>query len=188
MIQAGQTVENPVTRERMTFIATAADTGGEATIFELTGRPDCEVAMAHVHPHQSERFEVIEGIVEVRLGREKILVGPGDVVDIAPGIAHTWKNAGAEDVRFRVEVRPSLGFERMIETMFGLAADGKTTRKGMPNPLRLAVIARHHFDAARLPVVPAWMQRAALALGAPLGRLVGYRATYDGAAAVPAVA
>jgi hypothetical protein len=62
--------------------------------------------------------------------------------------------------------------------MYGLAADGKTNRKGMPNPLRLAVIARHHFDDVRLPFPPAWMQRIGLALGAPLGRLLGYRPTY----------
>jgi hypothetical protein len=75
-------------------------------------------------------------------------------------------------------VRPALGFEELIETMFSLAADGKTNRKGMPNPLRLAVIARAHFDTVRLPFPPAWMQRVGLALGAPVGRLFGYRSTY----------
>jgi hypothetical protein len=48
----------------------------------------------------------------------------------------------------------------------------------MPNPLRLAVIARAHFDDVRLPFPPAWMQWVGLALGAPIGRLFGYRATY----------
>jgi hypothetical protein len=72
-----------------------------------------------------------------------------------------------------------------------VAADGKTSRKGMPNPLRLAVIAKAHFDTVRLPFPPAWMQAAGLALGAPLGRLLGYGATYQSetkAPAVPAVA
>ena len=75
-------------------------------------------------------------------------------------------------------MRPALQFEQLIETMFGLAADGKTNRKGMPNPLRLAVIARHHFDDVRLPFPPAWMQRMGLVLGAPVGRVLGYQATY----------
>ena len=66
--------------------------------------------------------------------------------------------------------------------MFGLAADGKTNRKGMPNPLRLAVVAREHFDDVRLPFPPAWMQRMGLAAGAPLGRALGYRPVY-----VPAI-
>ena len=54
--------------------------------------------------------------------------------------------------------------------MFSLAADGKTNRKGMPNPLRLAVIANAHFDTVRLPFPPAFLQRIGLALGAPVGR------------------
>ena len=72
---------------------------------------------------------------------------------------------------------PALEFESLIETMFTLAAEGKTNRKGLPNPLRLAVIAKAHFDTVRLPFPPAWLQRAALAVGAPLGRVLGYRPT-----------
>jgi len=75
-------------------------------------------------------------------------------------------------------VRPALEFESLLETMFALAADGKTNRKGMPNPFRLAVIAKAHFDTVRLPFPPAWLQKAGLALGVPLGRLLGYQPTY----------
>ena len=64
--------------------------------------------------------------------------------------------------------------------MFVLARNGKTNRKGVPSPLRLAVIARAHFDDVRLPFPPVWMQRAGLALGAPLGTLFGFAPTYDG--------
>ena len=60
--------------------------------------------------------------------------------------------------------------------MYGLAADGKTNRFGMPNPFRLAVIAKEHLDTVALPILPVWMQRAALAVGAPIGRLLGFRA------------
>lgn len=59
--------------------------------------------------------------------------------------------------------------------MFALAADGKTNRKGMPNPLRLAVIAQAHFDTVQLPFPPAIVQRIGLALGAPIGRALGYQ-------------
>ena len=79
------------------------------------------------------------------------------------------------EARFVCEVRPALQFESLIETMFTLAAEGKTNRKGMPNPLRLAVIAKAHFDTVRLPFPPAALQRAVLALAAPLGKALGYR-------------
>jgi hypothetical protein len=62
--------------------------------------------------------------------------------------------------------------------MFGLAHDGKTNRKGLPNPLRLAVIAHAHFDTVQLPFPPVFLQRLGLAVGAPLGRLLGWRPTY----------
>jgi hypothetical protein len=65
-------------------------------------------------------------------------------------------------------VRPALQFESLLETMF-VPPNGKTNRKGMPNPLRLAVIAHAHFDTVRLPPL-AWLQKAGLAIGAPLGR------------------
>jgi hypothetical protein len=48
----------------------------------------------------------------------------------------------------------------------------------MPNPLRLAVIAKAHFDTVRLPFPPALLQKAGLALAAPLGRLLGYEPIY----------
>jgi hypothetical protein len=90
-------------------------------------------------------------------------------------------------VRFVCEVRPALQFESLLETMFVLAEDGKTNRKGMPNPLRLAVIAHAHFDTVRLPQPPAWLQKAGLMLGAPLGRALGYRPTYAPEVTAPAI-
>jgi quercetin dioxygenase-like cupin family protein len=179
MIQPGQTVQNPVTGETLVFHETASSTGGRLSRFEVIARPDAFVAAAHVHPYQTERFDVLAGTLGARIGRTTYELGAGEAIDIEPGTPHRWWNAGEDDLRFLCEISPALEFESLIETMFGLAADGRTNRKGMPNPLRLAVVARHHFDTVRLPVVPAALQRAALALGAPLGRALGYRPTYD---------
>jgi quercetin dioxygenase-like cupin family protein len=33
---------------------------------------------------------------------------PGDVVEVAPGVAHTFANAGPDEAGVRVEVRPAL--------------------------------------------------------------------------------
>jgi hypothetical protein len=117
----------------------------------------------------------------LKVGREKLELGAGESVTVLPRTAHKFWNAGDGETRFTCEVRPAGAFEQLIETMFSLAADGKTSKKGMPNPLRLAVIARHHFDDVRLPVVPHALQRAALAMGAPIGRVFGYREAYEAA-------
>ncbi|MGH3019600.1 MAG: cupin domain-containing protein [Gaiellaceae bacterium] len=178
MIRTGDTVENPVTGERITFLATSADTGGEAVVIETVVQPQGFVAAAHVHPFQSERFAVAEGKLGLRAGEETTTLRRGEIATVEPGTPHRFWNAGGEEVRFVCEIRPALQFESLLETMFALAADGKTTRKGMPNPLRLAVIARAHFDTVRLPFPPAWIQKTGLVLGAPVGRLLGYGPTY----------
>jgi quercetin dioxygenase-like cupin family protein len=179
MIRAGDTIENPVTGERLVFKETSAETNGEYVLFECFVKPSGFVAAAHVHPFQEERFEILEGSVTFKVNGQELPTTPGDVVLVPAGTKHQFWNAGDTEARFACEVSPALEFERLIETMFSLAQDRKTNRKGMPNPLRLAVIARAHFDTVRLPFPPAWMQRAGLALGAPLGRLLGYRATYE---------
>jgi quercetin dioxygenase-like cupin family protein len=178
VIEKGQTLTNPVTGERMTFVETAAETGGEYVLIELRADPGGTVAAAHVHPGQVERFEVISGRLGAKVAGRKIEAGAGESLVVEAGEAHTWWNAGEDELVFRCEVRPALQFESLIATMFSLAADGKTNRKGMPNPFRLAVIANAHFDTVRLPAVPAWMQKAALAAGAPVGKAMGYGATY----------
>ena len=178
MIRTGDTVENPTTGERITFLATSADTNGEAVVIETVVRPQGFVAAAHVHPFQSERFAVAAGRLGLRVGQETVTLGRDESAIVEAGTPHRFWNAGGEEVRFVCEVRPALEFESLIETMFALAADGKTTSRGMPNPLRLAVIANAHFDTVRLPFPPAWMQKLGLALGAPVGRLLGYGPTY----------
>ncbi len=182
MIQRGQSITNHVTGETLVFRTTSADTNGESVVVEAFVTPDGAVAAAHVHPSQEESFEIVAGELEFRVGRKTLVARPGDRVVVPAGTPHRFRNVGGETAHFVCEVTPALGFEQLIETMFSLANDGKVNRKGMPNPLRLAVIANHHFGDVRLPFPPAWLQRLGLLLGAPIGRLLGYRPTYEAAA------
>ena len=186
MIQPGQTLHNPVTKEHMTFLRTAAETGGDHVLIELRSEPGGFVAAAHVHPAQVETFEIVSGTLGAKIGRKQVEVRAGETLTVDPGTPHKWWNAGDDELVFRAEVRPAGQFEQLIETMFGLAADGKTNRKGMPSPFRLAVIAKHHFAEVQLPFPPPALQRLGLAMGAPVGRLLGYEPVYVGAG-VPAV-
>jgi hypothetical protein len=121
------------------------------------------------------------------VGREKLIAGRGQRLTVPAGTPHCFWNAGNEVAHFVCEIRPALQFESLIETMFTLAAEGKTNRKGLPNPLRLAVIANAHFDTVRLPFPPAILQRIGLALGSPAGRVLGYRPVYVPSLEAPAV-
>jgi Cupin domain len=122
--------------------------------------------------------EVLEGALGLRVGDDQLIARPGDTITVPPGTPHGFHNPGDREARSLCEIHPALGFESLIETMFTLATDGKTNRKGMPNPLRLAVIAKAHFETVPLPLAPDFVQRAALAIGDLLGRLAGYKPTY----------
>ena len=164
MIKPGQTLENPVTGERFTFTETAATTGGELLAFELGLRPGGAVPIPHVHPIQTERFEVVEGLMRFRLGLRRRLAGPGGVVEVAPGIVHSFANAGDETARVRVEVRPALAMEEMLAEVVAMAEAGLMNRRGMPRRLRdLAALARKYEQEAHAPGLSVGMQRLLLA-------------------------
>src|SRR5215208_2169615 len=113
-IQPGQTLENPVTGERFTFTDTASSTDGELLAFDFALRPGGAVPLPHVHPVQTERFQVVSGQMRFRVGLHTFVAGPGDVVEVAPGVAHSFANAGEHEARLHVEVRPALAMEEMF--------------------------------------------------------------------------
>jgi quercetin dioxygenase-like cupin family protein len=174
MITPGQTLENPVTGERFTFTDTAASTGGELLAFELALRPGGAVPIPHVHPIQTERFAVVAGLMRFRLGLRRRLAGPGDVVEVAPGVVHGFANAGDDEARVRVEVRPALAMEQMLAEVVAMAQAGRMTRRGLPRNLRdLALLARTYDREAHAPLLSVGLQRlllAPLVLSAPHAR------------------
>jgi mannose-6-phosphate isomerase-like protein (cupin superfamily) len=166
MVRAGDSIANPVTGETVTFRRTSAESHGEVVIAEVALAGHGFVAGAHVHPKQTERFRILEGAVTFRVGDRRFTATAGETVVVEAGTPHAFSNAGSDTARFVCEIRPALGFERLLETMFALARDGKTNRRGLPHPLRLAAIAERHRDDIQLPIVPVSLQRLAATLGA----------------------
>jgi quercetin dioxygenase-like cupin family protein len=163
-VEPGQTLENPVTGERFTFIHTAATTGGELLAFELALRPGGAVPIPHVHPIQTETFSVLEGRMRFRVGLRRRIAEPGDVVAIAPGVIHGFANAGDTDARVLVEVRPALAMERMFAEVVAMAEAGRLTRRGLPrSPVDLARLARRYDREAHAPLLGVAVQRLLLA-------------------------
>ena len=163
-ITPGQTLENPVTGERFTFTHTAASTGGELLAFDFALRPGGAVPMPHVHPIQTERFEVTAGRVRFRVGLRTRIAEPGDVIEVAPGVMHSFANASDDEARMRIEVRPALDMEEMFAEVVSMAEAGRMGRRGLPrNPLELADLARRYDQEAHAPLLSVGVQRALLA-------------------------
>jgi mannose-6-phosphate isomerase-like protein (cupin superfamily) len=164
MAYAGQTLKNPASGERITIRKTAAETDGDLLAIDLELPANRRVPGGlHIHPLQEERFEVVEGRMRFRSGREKIIAGPGEVVVVPPGVKHDFANTGDEEALVRIEVRPALKMERLFETALGLAEQGRTMMGGIPKPLDLALFTEEFEDEVQKAFPPRWLQRFVLA-------------------------
>ena len=132
----------------------------------------------HVHRFQEERIEVVSGTLGMRVGGQELLLTPGQKAVGPPGVPHAWWNPSEEqEVRFVSEIRPGLEVETFLETLLGLARDGKTIGPIPRNPLQLAVLADEIASWLVLrPVEKVFF--APVAALAFVGRLLGYRASY----------
>jgi len=176
MARPSDVIENPVTGERMTFLKTQADTGGELLRLELQVRPHGFVLGEHIHAVQEERYDVREGWLTFKLNGVIRRAGPGERVVIPAGTRHSWWNAEDESALAILELQPALNTETIFETLFGLARDGKTNAKGVPGLLQLAVLVVASDSYVAGP--PIWLQRFALGVLAFIARLAGYRERY----------
>ncbi|HZF57322.1 MAG TPA: cupin domain-containing protein [Rubrobacter sp.] len=178
MVEAGDVLENPVSGQHLIIRITAQDTGGELLEVEsVYTKPTPSRPPVHYHPLQEERFKVLSGGLNVLVdGRERTLE-EGEVLIVAPGVPHQmWaEEAGA---RVNWQTRPALKTEAFFETVWGLVKDGKVNDKGVPNPLRAALIAREYEEEFRLASPPWAIQRLLFGSLALVGRLLGYQAEY----------
>jgi quercetin dioxygenase-like cupin family protein len=178
MADAGQTIENPVTGEHITFLKTTAQTGGDSLLFECRVEPGKAHLAPHLHTIQTERFTMLEGKLGAKVGDEVYTLLPGQSLTLPAKVVHQWWNATEEDVRFQVEVTPARNLEATLEAICGMAQAGKLTKQAMPrNPFRLAQFGK--LSETYLPVIPVWMQEIGLTMGSALGRLLGYDPSFS---------
>ncbi len=137
-------ISNPITGEKATFLKESADTNGEYTKIMVELAPRAKGVPTHYHTRITEEFEVIEGEMFVRAGKEKKTLKSGGKVFVPIGMLHSFRNYTDQPVKFTVEIRPgSVGFERSIRCAFGLARDGKTKKSGLPKSMvHLALLAK----------------------------------------------
>ena len=178
MSKAGDVIENPVTGERVVVRVGTEDSGGELLVVETYVRPGGAVTGEHVHPAIEEYFTVLRGRVGFRLDGREAIAKPGERLHVPAGMAHDWWNAGEEEAQIIVEISPGERFEEMAVNLFGLAQDGKTNSKGMPNLLQGALFAREFEDVLYFTKPPRIVQRLLFGALVPIARALGYRGSY----------
>ena len=178
MSKAGQVIENPVTGERVVVRVGTEESEGNLLVADAYVRPGGAVAGEHVHPAIEEYFTVVRGRVGFRLNGRETIALLGQRLHVPVGMVHDWWNAGEEEAHVTVEIRPGARFEEMIVNLFGLAQDGKTNSKGMPNLLQAALFAREFEDVIYFTKPPRAVQKVLFAVLAPIARAFGYKGSY----------
>jgi mannose-6-phosphate isomerase-like protein (cupin superfamily) len=153
----GDSLENKVTGERAVILRGDEDANGLPGLGHLIVKPEGRLSVVgeHLHPHTQERFRVVSGSLGARIGGKDRTLVAGDDVTVAAGTPHDWWNDGDVDAGVLVETTPADGrFVDMLATVFGLANDGKTDAKGMPDLLQLAMIGREFGDVIQFTKPP----------------------------------
>lgn len=189
MSEVGQNIADAVPCE---ITKSGTDTDGEYVRFEVTVHPAIDADAPddildherflidnpdeHVHPHQKEIIEVITGKYAVEFeGTEHHLSG-GEEITVPANTPHRHWNPSADPARVAHEHHPPLDSAEHVETMYELAQAGKTDEKGIPNPLRFAVVNKAYPGVAYTTAIPIPVQKALFTVLAPIGRLVGIQA------------
>ena len=174
-MRAGEVYENRIQGDRFVVREGSRDTRGERLVGDLYIRPGGAVAGKHVHSYITERFEVLAGTVRFHVdGREEV-AAPGRQVEVPPGVVHDWWNVGDDEAHVLVDIRPAERFELMIQNLYGLANDGKSDARGVPNLLPLALFAREFGREGEFIRPPRIVRRILFGALAPLARARGYR-------------
>lgn len=119
VISAGNGQKMRVLGNDVTVKLTQQETNGEYYLFEVITPPGVGVP-PHVHQHEDEIIEVIEGELEVQLGDQIYQATQGAIIHFARYIPHGFRNAGAKPCQTRWTVIPGQSFEQFFNELGAL--------------------------------------------------------------------
>jgi quercetin dioxygenase-like cupin family protein len=122
--------------------ATAADTGGQFTIIEVTAPPGMEAL--HVHHREDEAFWILEGSATLYVGDQTIEVAAGDYAFGPRDVPHRY-TVGPDGCRMLFICTPG-GFEALVRDMSEPAASRTVPppAQGPPDLELMQQVARKH--------------------------------------------
>lgn len=129
----------------------------------------------HFHPTQTERFEVLEGTLEIEMEGQHFTLEATQCLEIPPGCRHRIWNAGEEDAKVLWETAPTQKTADFYEVLAELTDPTGPLHSAPPNLPQTAVLMAEYDREMRLtrPLRP--VQKLMTGLVAPLGWLMGYR-------------
>ncbi len=173
----GKIITNPVNGNSFEYIQTAKDTNGKSVVMKAAIKGKGQKVPNHIHAIQDETFEVISGKLTVWTNGEMITLSARERITLPKNKPHNHYNNEDEAVTYIQTVAPALDSDYLVETLLGLAADGKS-KNGKYGLLQELVILKYLDSKTFLADIPIGVQKVLMNVLAPVGRLMGYRAIY----------
>lgn len=107
-------------------------TGGAVMFGEARLPPRTSGPSLHVHTNEDEAGYVVDGTLTVQVGKERFDAGPGTLVWLPRGVAHTFANCSDEPVRVFGTTTPA-----GLEGMFAEQAAYFASLSGPPDESRI---------------------------------------------------
>lgn len=168
----------PITGEWVFGLVSSAESGGAFERGVGIFSPGNAGPPEHFHPTYAEHFDIIVGDFIFKMDGKERSAAAGEQVVIPKGVPHTFRCVGDTYGVTIVETRPAARTGEVIATLFGLAHEGALTPQGQPKLLQAMVIGSEYADDTVFINPPPSIAIPIAKLLAPLGRLLGYRATY----------
>jgi mannose-6-phosphate isomerase-like protein (cupin superfamily) len=126
----------------------------------------------HVHPYTVEVFEILEGELEMLIGREWRKVGPGESATVEAGVRHSFRNTSGAEVVIRNVHDPHHDFEAYIRSLAKVSQELRVSTPNSPGAVaRVALIWGRHDDLIRPADLPLKIAFPILRGAGRLGRL-----------------
>ena len=152
---------------------TVLDRSDELLSMEAVWDPEETRPPAHLHPHQDERFEVLEGELTADVGGRTRVLRAGETIEVPRRTSHRMWNAGEEPARARWEVRPALRTQEMFAAIDRSRAFRRSPKGGGMTPVGAAPVLLEFSEEFRL-TLPSVVALPLLGGLAAVARLRGY--------------
>jgi mannose-6-phosphate isomerase-like protein (cupin superfamily) len=172
MARQGQIIRNNVAKFDLQWIQTMHDTNGAFVACTMLLAPGAFMPVRHIHPRQTERFEVRAGHLRVECDGDTTVLGPGEAFTVEQGKPHQWWNASEEEpTDMLVTMTPSYNWETQMEQIFGIM-----NAKGKLSFLQIMALANEYEMYIAGP--PLFLQKALSTLLYPVARIAGLKKFY----------